>query len=141
MNDKIIQNKIEKSLEIICPLYRANLIIEAYIIGSVAKGTARKESDIDIIIVNPDFLMGVADLHPLPIVLPYTSSEEVDKRELIRLNIANILKNIGVEFKEIEKKDFPLWHQLYKGELFHLIPQKIFIDNLPHIKITKDLCE
>ncbi len=37
MDDKIIQDKIERSLEIICPLYRENLITDAYIIGSVAK--------------------------------------------------------------------------------------------------------
>jgi predicted nucleotidyltransferase len=53
MSDELLQDKIEKSIEIICPLYREKLITDAYIIGSLAKGTMKKESDIDILIINP----------------------------------------------------------------------------------------
>ncbi len=40
--DNIIQTKIEKSIELICQLYKDNLITDAYIIGSIVKGTAKK---------------------------------------------------------------------------------------------------
>ena len=120
MDERIIKDKIEKALKIICPLYRKDLITGAYIVGSVAKGTAREESDIDIVIINPIFL-NASDFPPSPIILPYTESEEEKERESLRLYIVNILKDIGVEFKEIMIKDFPLWYQLYKDEIFHIM--------------------
>lgn len=139
--DKILQNKIEKTIEIVCPLYRKKLITEAYIVGSVAKGTTRKESDIDIILINPIFLRA-ADMPPMRIVLPYSSSEEEDKRELVRLNIADTLKNVGVEFKEIRIKEFSLWYQFYKGEMFHLMsaPDAKNIKMEESIEINDGLC-
>lgn len=48
MDEDIIKNKIEKAIDLICQLYKAEIITDAIIIGSVAKGTARKDSDIDI---------------------------------------------------------------------------------------------
>ena len=103
MRDEIIREKIEKSLELICSLYKNDLITDAYIVGSFVKGTARKESDIDIIIINP-LLLNAADMPPIPIILPYTQSEEEKRTESLRLEIANVLQNIGVEFKEIISK-------------------------------------
>ncbi len=47
--------KITKALELICSLYQQNLITESYIIGSVANGTAKEDSDTDIYLINPDF--------------------------------------------------------------------------------------
>jgi len=130
MNDKIIQDKIEKSLEIICPLYRENLITDAYIIGSVAKGTVRKESDIDILIINPIFEASLESLYP---------DEELENIK----KVIDKLKDMGIQFKFIEKEKefiFRFWYQLYKGELFHIMPQRYFIDSLAHIRITEDLC-
>lgn len=130
MDDKIIQDKIERSLEIICPLYGANLITDAYIIGSVAKGTVKKESDIDILIINPSFEVSLEQLDP---------DEELENIK----KVVDKLKDMGVQFKIIEKEKefiFKFWHQLYKDELFHIMPQKYFFDSLPHIRITEDLC-
>jgi predicted nucleotidyltransferase len=130
MDDKIIQDKIERSLEIICPLYRSNLITDAYIIGSVAKGTAKKESDIDILIINPLFEAYLEQLDP---------DEELENIK----KVADKLKGMDVQFKIIEKEKefiFRFLFQLYRGELFHIMPQKYFFDSLPHIRITEDLC-
>lgn len=130
MDDKIIQDKIERSLEIICPLYRENLITDAYIIGSVAKGTAKRESDIDILMINPLFEAYLEELSP---------DEELENIK----KLVNKLKDIGVQFKLIAKEKeviFNFWYQLYKDELFHIMPQRYFIDSLSHIRITEDLC-
>lgn len=131
MDDKIIQDKIERSLEIICPLYRENLITDAYIIGSVAKGTAKRESDIDILIINPLFEAYLEELSP---------DEELENIK----KVVDKLKDIGVQFKLIAKEKeviFNFWYQLYKDELLHIMPQRYFINSLSHIRITEDLCK
>lgn len=131
MDDKIIQDKIERSLEIICPLYRENLITDAYIIGSVAKGMAKRESDIDILIINPLFEAYLEELSP---------DEELENIK----NVVDKLKDMGVQFKLIAKEKeviFNFWYQLYKDELFHIMPQRYFINSLSHIRITEDLCK
>ncbi len=142
MNENIIKEKIEKALDIICPLYNANLIIQAFIVGSVAKGTARKDSDIDIIIVNP-MLHNAADLPPT-ITLPYSPSKEEEMIELLRSQIVDILISIGVEFREIYRKESQLWHQFYNGEIFHIMTRKdikyLINDFKDYIEITRDLC-
>lgn len=130
MDDKIIQDKIERSLEIICPLYRENLITDAYIIGSVAKGTAKRESDIDILIINPLFETYLEELSP---------DEELENIK----KLVDKLKDMGVQFKLIAKEKeviLNFWYQLYKDELFHIMPQRYFINSLSHIRITKDIC-
>lgn len=130
MDDKIIQDKIERSLEIICPLYRENLITDAYIIGFVAKGTAKRESDIDILVINPLFEAYLEELSP---------DEELENIK----KLADKLKDMGVQFKLIAKEKeviFNFWYQLYKDELFHIMPQRYFINSLSHIRIMKDLC-
>jgi len=139
MDENIIKYKIERAIELICHLYNADIITDAIIIGSVAKGTARKESDIDIYIVNPGFL-NAADLPPSRTVLPYSPNEKEEKIELLRSRIVSILKNIGVEFKELHIKEFPLWYQLYKGELFHIMTRNRINPFMEGIEITRDLC-
>lgn len=139
MRDEIIREKIEKSLELICSLYKNDLITDAYIVGSFAKGTARKESDIDIIIINP-LLLNAADMPPIPTILPYTQSEEEKRTESLRLEIANVLQNIGVEFKELSLKDIILWYQLYKEELFHIMTRNNSLIESPNIQITRKMC-
>jgi predicted nucleotidyltransferase len=143
MDENLIKEKIEKSLDIICPLYKLNLIEQAFIVGSVAKGTAHKGSDIDIIIVNP-IMHNAADLAPISPVLPYNPDKEEVIIESLRVKIVDLLENMGVEFKEIYKKDMHLWHQLYNGEIFHLMTRKdvrfLLIDFKEYIEITKDMC-
>lgn len=139
MDEDVIKHKIEKAVDLVCQLYKVDIITDAFIIGSVAKGTARKESDIDIILINPNFI-NAADLPPLHTVLPYSPSEEEEKTELLRSQIVDILKNIGVEFKELYIKDMHLWYQLYRGELFHLTTRDRINPFIEGIEITRDLC-
>lgn len=140
LSDEIVTIRIEKAIELICPLYKNNLITDAYIVGSLAKGTSRKESDIDILIINP-ILLSAADIPPIPTVLPYSQSEEEKTVELLQLNITKTLQNTGVEFKEIDLKDIRLWYQFYKGEIFHIMTSKYFKGFTPYIQITRDLCQ
>jgi predicted nucleotidyltransferase len=142
MDEIIIKNKIEKSLEIICPLYKHNLITDAYIIGSVARGEATMESDIDLVVINPDFIMGASDLPP---TLPFNTyldiiSEKEMKRNQLREQIVYRLKSLGVEFKFIRRKEDYEWYQSYKDELFHIVPA-FQLENLPNIRLSKDLCD
>jgi predicted nucleotidyltransferase len=139
ISDEIIVLRIEKAIEIICPLYRKGLITDAYIVGSLAKGTSRKESDIDILIVNP-ILLSAADIPPIPTILPYSQSEEEKIVESLQLDITSTLQSIGVEFKEMYIKDIMLWYQLYKGEIFHIMTRKYYAGLTPHIQITRDMC-
>lgn len=139
LTDETIVLRIEKAIELICPLYENNLITDAYIVGSLAKGTSRKESDIDILIVNP-ILLSAADMPPTPTVLPYSQSEEEKIVEDLQLRITDTLQDIGVEFKEMSLKDMMLWYQLYKGEIFHIMTRKDFPGLTSHIQITRDMC-
>ena len=130
IDDDIIRRKIENTIGIVCPLYKSSLITDAYIIGSVAQGNVRKESDIDILIVNPEFQFYIDDLGP--------DEEGKNLKEVV-----DKLKDMGVEFKLLKReKEWAreFWYQLYKDETFHIIPQKIFFNNLPNIQITEDLC-
>jgi predicted nucleotidyltransferase len=141
MDEKIIKHKIEKSLEIICPLYKEILITDAYIVGSVARGTAKKESDIDIMIINPIFAeWRLGEFPPSPKIIPSSISEKTKRVELFRASIVNLLTSIGVEFKEINYKGALLWFQLYKGELFHISTSSEPPEKEASIKIDKDLC-
>ena len=53
---------------------------------------------------------------------------------------SNILKNVGAEFKEIDRKDQIFWYQLYRGELFHLMTRNMVNPFMYGIKVTKDMC-
>ena len=80
--------------------------------------------------MNP-ILRTAADLPPMPIVFPFSQSEEEKIVETMRLKITSTLQSIGVEFKEISLKDIILWYQLYKGEIFHIMPQKFQSTGFP----------
>ena len=133
-NNDEIKNKIEKSIEIACKLYKNQLITDGYIIGSVAKGTAKKESDVDLVFVNPRFEISTLSLSP------HYDEGEIGK-------VVDLLKDIGAEFKlvEREKKTYKdkQWYQIYKGELFHIsaVLMSLDINKGDSIRITKDLCE
>ena len=49
MDEDIIRKKIENAIDLICQLYKHNIITDALITGSVARGTVKKESDRKII--------------------------------------------------------------------------------------------
>jgi hypothetical protein len=74
--NELVVTRIEKAIELICSLYTKDLITDAYIVGSLAKGTSRKESDIDILIVNP-ILLSAADIPPTPTILPDCGCENM----------------------------------------------------------------
>ena len=131
INNKIIKGKIEKSFEIINILYKNNLITDAYILGSVAKGTANQYSYIEINIVNPLFEiqnLSISDL--IPII--GTESPNIE-------SVINQLKDIGIKFKIIKIKDLEFWYQIHRNELFHILltkEEKFSIK--PRIRVTKD---
>lgn len=129
IKNKIIKGKIEKSFEIINILYKNNLITYAYILGSVAKGTANQYSYIEINIVNPLFeIQNLSDLRPII----DTESPNIE-------SVINQLKEIGIKFKIIKIKDLEFWYQIHRNELFHIVltkDEKFSIK--PRIRFTKD---
>jgi len=82
MDEDITKLKIEKAIDLLCQLYNAEIITDAFIVGSVAQGTARKESDIDIYLINPLFQEEV-EVEPLfegPFILsPHLGDIEIEK--------------------------------------------------------------
>ena len=130
MEQDIIREKIEKSIELICPICRKGIIDDAYIVGSVAKGTAKRESDIDIVIIS--------DLEDV----------DLDPNNIYATKIVKALKDIGVEFKYITthkyqeegEEGFAFWYQLYKSELFHILPRDRINPFIEGIRII-DLCD
>lgn len=140
-------DKIVKAIELVCPILKEKLITEAYIVGSVAKGTAKETSDIDIYLINPDFKKQ-KDTHDIQLV-PELLLENEEEKNIYTNKIIDYLKSLGVEFKYLETKykDF-VWYQFYKDEQFHLMYDyesdtiKHTIINFihEHIEITEELC-
>ena len=127
--NKIIRDKIEKSLDIICSLYKNNLITDAYIVGPVAEGTATQYSDIEINIINPLFELQNS---PISDLKPTIRSPNIKM-------VFDQLKEIGIKFKIIKRKDLELWYQIHRNELFHIIiakDEKFTIK--PRIHFTRD---
>lgn len=140
MDENIIKHKIEKAIFLICQLYKYGIITNAFITGSVARGTAKKESDIDINLINPLFIK-TADIPPEIFIEKFLRKEEKEKFSSY-LELSKILKDIGVEFKQMQIKDFVLWYQLYEGEIFHLMtaPSKDDVLQQENIEISKNFC-
>ena len=133
-SDKILRTKIQKSLEIICLLYNNDLITDSYIVGSIVEGTATQYSDIDINIINPLF-----EIHPsFP---AYILRPVIIKAPNIK-KVVDQLKEIGIKFKFIKRKDLELWYEIYRNELFHIILNKDEKSTIkPRIHITRDICQ
>lgn len=135
INEDTISESILKAIEIICSIYSKRLIEDAYIIGSVAKGTATEESDIDIILINQEFVEYVSPIEPMRIRPELNSTE---------IRIINTLRNIGATFKEPTEEELfsgevAFGHWIYKGKEIHLmITAKM--DILDSIRITIDMC-
>jgi predicted nucleotidyltransferase len=124
-NSMILKEKLESSIDLICKLYEYNIITNAYIFGSVAKGTVTKESDIDIYLINPAF-------HNI---------DDIFRSPLTNFELIIILENIGIEFIEISRKGLkPTTYQLYKGELFHLLTRDRVNPFMEGMEIKRDLC-
>lgn len=133
-SDKIIREKIEKVIELVCPLYKNNLITDAYIIGSVAKGETSKYSDIDIYIINPDFKKQKYS-YDIQLIPDFEGNAYTN-------NIVQYLKELGVEFRYLSIKNAILWLGLYKDEIFHFsYTYKPEYVEEPYIRITIDLCQ
>lgn len=124
-NSVILKEKIENAVDLICQLYGYNIITDAYIFGSVSKGTVTKESDIDIYLINPSF-------HNI---------DDIFRSPLSNFELIIILENIGIEFIEISRKELkPTTYQLYKGELFHLVTRDRINPFMEGIELKRDLC-
>lgn len=128
-SDQIIYNKLEIAVELICRLYKQDLITDAYIVGSVVRGTAKETSDIDIYVINPEFKKHIISVDP-------EQKEESVKK------LVDYLKTIGVEFKLLPKGDIEHWYQFYKGEPFHVMysHEVGLIATGEYMKITRSYC-
>ena len=130
----INQIKIEKALELVCPLFKDGLITDAYLVGSIAEGKATNFSDIDINLINP--LFEINPSFPVFDLMPEEKYSPNIKK------IVDYLKQFGIEFKMIKRKNIDFWYQFYKGELFHIMLTKDEKDTLmPRFQITKELCK
>lgn len=133
--NKINIDKITKAFELVCPLLKENLVTEAYIVGSVAKGTAKKDSDIDIYLINPIFK-------------EYDTELKEDSQEPNVRKIINLLKNYGVVFDvsyyaEHKETLYNFEWQMYKNEVLHFMYdyESESIKKVgEYIEITEDLC-
>lgn len=148
MQDDIIRQKIEKAIKLVCQLYKKDIITDAYLLGSVAKGTAKKESDIDIDLVNPLFQDAI--LEPLfeepAFHLPLLGKSELE--ELLSEwkateDLINIMKNMGVEFKKLRRKGDTYWYYIYEGEMFHILTRRMANPFLKDegLRLPKDMCD
>lgn len=125
-NSTILKEKIESAIDLICQLYGYNIITNAYIFGSLSKGTATKESDIDIYLINPVF-------HNI---------DNIFRSPLSNFELIIILENIGIEFIDISRKGLEATtYQLYKGELFHLLTRDRINPFMEGIELKKDMCQ
>ncbi len=142
ITNKVTINKIVKSLELVCPIFKKNLITEAFIVGSAAKGNAREDSDIDIYLINLDFKKQ-KDTHNIQLV-PEAMLENENEENIYTNKIVDCLMNLGVQFKYLETKykDF-VWYQFYKDEQFHFMYdyESESIKKVgEYIEITEELC-
>ena len=151
VNERIIYHKLEIATDLICQLYNQNIITDAIIFGSVAKGTATEESDIDIYLIHPEF-QDEDNLHIDKILLESVLKSQFyseEQRNTIleywkpTFDLIKKLKDIGIEFKDISRKELGTFtYQLYKGELFHLLARNKINPFMvkDSIKIKRDQC-
>lgn len=133
--NQAVYNKLEKTTELLCLLYRQNLITEAYIVGSVARGAVEEKSDIDIFIINPEFEETNTQLFP-----------DIEHYNIKKL--ADYLKSINVKFEKLDiptketKETLGLYFQIYKDETFHIMYSNKFesMESDEYLKITRTYC-
>ncbi len=124
--EEIVQDKLQSGIELICQLYKGGFIDDAFIVGSVAKGTAYASSDVDILILNPLF--------------PSLSELYQDHQNQKVKDVVRFLEDIGTKF--VSPRD--ILFQIYHDEVFQIHTIKT-IDEVyntlgPNIRISKDYC-
>ncbi len=137
--------KITKAFELICPMFKENLIEQAFIVGSVAKGTAKKESDIDIYLINSKFKEQkyTHDIQLISNIDEIDINKDVDENIHIT-KILDALRNLSVEFKYLSSKHDMLWFGIYKNEIFHFMydyESESIMKGGDYIEITNELCD
>jgi len=143
--NKINQDKIILSIELVCPMLKKKLITEAFIVGSVAKGTAKPESDIDIYLINPDFKKQLPGSKYDVQLVPSFSKNIEDNIEgnIYTDKIVQLLIDNGVEFKWLLTKHRNLWQCLYKNEIFHFMydyESESIKKAGEYLEITEEIC-
>lgn len=141
--NKINQDKIILAIELVCPMLKEKLITEAFIVGSVAKGTAKLESDIDIYLINPDFKKQ-KDSYNIQLIPEIILEENDEEKNVYTNKIRELLKNLNVEFKYLKTKhnEF-IWMELYKNEIFHFMydyESESIKKAGEYLEITEEIC-
>lgn len=137
ITNKITINKIVKTVELVCPMLKEKLVTEIYIVGSVAKGTAKEGSDIDVYLINP--LFKYQDHQWQTIIRPGL----LTKKDIHIKKIVSYLTSVGVEFEIIEMKKGDHTYQLYEDEIFHFMydyESESIKKAGEYIEITEELC-
>jgi len=135
--NKINIDKITKTFELTCPLLKQNLVHQIFIVGSVSKGTAKEDSDIDVILYNQNF---EHNLECLDTNIKYTDKFLIKLVDKLNECIDETVHKI--EYKHKIRNDF--YYQKYKHELFHFMitNEKDYIIKYDkeYIEITEELC-
>jgi predicted nucleotidyltransferase len=145
ITNKITIDKIVKAVELVCPMLKQNLIFQAFIVGSVAKGTVKEDSDIDIYLVNPDFKkQRLGSRYGVELVPSFSENIEDDTEGNIYTDkIVKLLINLEAKFKWLPSKHGNLWQELYKNEIFHFMydyESESIKKAGEYIEITEELC-
>lgn len=133
-------NKITKTFELVCPMFKENLIEQAFIVGSVAKGNVKEDSDIDVYLINPLFEY---QFNTHQIDLPPSHHKD----DIYIKKITDKLKDLNVEYHYISRETKimeEMWFWLYKDEIFHFMydyESESIKKGGEYIEITKDLCD
>ena len=144
-SNPIVIDKITKAFELVCPMFKENLIEEAFIVGSVTKGTAKENSDIDIYLINPDFKKQNPGSRYDVQLVPWFSKNIEDNTEgnIYTDKIIQFLIDLNVKFEWLPTKHKNLWQGIYKNEIFHFMydyQSKSIKHRKEYIEITKELC-
>lgn len=137
ITNKITIDKIVKAVELICPMLKQKLVTEAYIVGSVAKGSSREDSDIDIYLINPLFKLQF-NTHKIDIS-PSQKNNVYIKKLVYKLGELNAEPHYISESKIMDK----IWFWRYKNEIFHFMydyESESIKKAGEYIEITEELC-
>lgn len=150
--EEILENKMQKTLEIICALYKNDSIIDAYITGSFAKSLAedipfKESSDIDILILNPLFENPSCELIAEDIDLP-VQGKAIEALQEIGATFKNITLPQSKQLPTVSPEDYIYFsYVIYKRDIFHMMPfwtieeiMQMKMDAI-YIQINKNHCK